>query len=76
QAQAGRILVVDTNPDIFTIANEMGGTYFINPNVYDKPIQDVIVELTDGGVAVSVECSGTVKVMRAALECCPRGWGE
>ncbi len=49
QAQAGRILAVDTNPDKFTLAKEMGATDFINPNDYDKPIQDVIVELTDGG---------------------------
>lgn len=76
QAQAGRILAVDTNPDKFTLAKEMGATDFINPNDYDKPIQDVIVELTDGGVDFSFECIGNVNVMRAALECCHKGWGE
>ncbi|EEL1950200.1 zinc-binding dehydrogenase, partial [Salmonella enterica] len=54
----------------------MGATDFINPNDYDKPIQDVIVELTDGGVDFSFECIGNVNVMRAALECCHKGWGE
>lgn len=48
----------------------------VNPNDYDKPIQDVIVELTDGGVDFSFECIGNVNVMRAALECCHKGWGE
>ena len=76
QAKAGRILAVDTNPDKFTLAREMGATDFINPNDYDKPIQDVIVELTDGGVDFSFECIGNVNVMRAALECCHKGWGE
>jgi S-(hydroxymethyl)glutathione dehydrogenase/alcohol dehydrogenase len=54
----------------------MGATDFINPNDYDKPVQDVIVELTDGGVDFSFECIGNVNVMRAALECCHKGWGE
>ncbi len=48
----------------------------INPKDYDKPIQDVIVELTDGGVDYSFECIGNVNVMRSALECCHKGWGE
>ncbi|EGH1892016.1 S-(hydroxymethyl)glutathione dehydrogenase/class III alcohol dehydrogenase [Salmonella enterica] len=76
QAKAGRILAIDTNPEKFTLAGEMGATDFINPNDYDKPIQDVIVELTDGGVDFSFECIGNVNVMRAALECCHKGWGE
>ena len=76
QAKAGRILAVDTNPEKFTLAREMGATDFINPKDYDKPIQDVIVELTDGGVDFSFECIGNVNVMRSALECCHKGWGE
>ena len=54
----------------------MGATDFINPKDYDTPIQEVIVELTDGGVDFSFECIGNVDVMRAALECCHKGWGE
>ena len=76
QAKAGRILAIDTNPDKFALAREMGATDFINPNDHDQPIQDVIVAMTDGGVDFSFECIGNVKVMRAALECCHKGWGE
>ncbi len=49
QAKAGRIIAVDTNPNKFVLASAMGATDCINPKDYDKPIQDVIVELTDGG---------------------------
>ncbi len=71
-----RIIAVDINPGKFDIARELGATDFINPKDYDKPIQDVIVELTDGGVDYSFECVGNVQLMRAALECCHKGWGE
>ncbi|NIF58102.1 S-(hydroxymethyl)glutathione dehydrogenase/class III alcohol dehydrogenase [Enterobacter sp. Ap-916] len=76
QAKAGRIIAVDTNPEKFTLAREMGATDCINPKDDEKPIQDVIVELTDGGVDYSFECIGNVNVMRSALECCHKGWGE
>ena len=76
QAKAGRIIAIDTNPEKFKLAGEMGATDFINPKEYDKPVQDVIVEMTDGGVDFSFECIGNVNVMRAALECCHKGWGE
>ncbi|AEQ95000.1 S-(hydroxymethyl)glutathione dehydrogenase/class III alcohol dehydrogenase [Xanthomonas oryzae pv. oryzicola] len=76
QAKAGRILAIDTNPGKFDLARSMGATDCINPKDYDKPIQEVIVELTDGGVDFSFECIGNVDVMRSALECCHKGWGE
>ncbi|EIL89121.1 alcohol dehydrogenase [Rhodanobacter fulvus Jip2] len=76
-AKAGRIVVVDTNPAKFEMARLLGATDFINPKDYpDTPIQQVIVELTDGGVDYSFECIGNVHVMRSALECCHKGWGE
>ena len=76
-AKAGRIVVVDTNPAKFEMAKLLGATDFVNPKDYpDTPIQQVIVELTDGGVDYSFECIGNVHVMRAALECCHKGWGE
>lgn len=75
-AKASRIIAIDINEDKFTIARQLGATDCINPNDYDKPIQEVIVDLTDGGVDFSFECIGNVKVMRAALECCHKGWGE
>ncbi|MBF3235584.1 S-(hydroxymethyl)glutathione dehydrogenase/class III alcohol dehydrogenase [Aeromonas veronii] len=75
-AKAGRIIAIDINESKFELARKLGATDCINPNYYDKPIQEVIVELTDGGVDFSFECIGNVKVMRAALECCHKGWGE
>lgn len=75
-AKADRIIAIDINESKFELARKLGATDCINPNDYDKPIQEVIVELTDGGVDFSFECIGNVKVMRAALECCHKGWGE
>src|SRR5690606_23977102 len=74
-AKASRIIAIDINEAKFDIAKKLGATDCINPRDYDKPIQDVIIELTDGGVDYSFECIGNVKVMRAALECCHKGWG-
>ncbi|OLQ75402.1 S-(hydroxymethyl)glutathione dehydrogenase/class III alcohol dehydrogenase [Photobacterium proteolyticum] len=75
-AKAERIIAVDINESKFELARKLGATDCINPKSYDKPIQDVIVELTDGGVDYSFECIGNVHVMRSALECCHKGWGE
>ncbi|MGB2078195.1 MAG: S-(hydroxymethyl)glutathione dehydrogenase/class III alcohol dehydrogenase [Vibrio sp.] len=75
-AKAGRIIAIDINESKFDLAKKLGATDCINPNDYDKPIQEVIVELTDGGVDYSFECIGNVNVMRSALECCHKGWGE
>jgi S-(hydroxymethyl)glutathione dehydrogenase/alcohol dehydrogenase len=76
QAKAGRIVAVDINPSKFELAKSLGATECVNPKDYDKPIQEVIVDLTDGGVDYSFECIGNVEVMRSALECCHKGWGE
>ncbi len=75
-AKASRIIAIDINESKFELAKKLGATDFINPKNYDKPIQDVIVELTDGGVDFSFECVGNVNLMRSALECCHKGWGE
>lgn len=75
-AKASRIIAIDINPAKFDIARELGATDFVNPKDHDKPIQDVIVEMTDGGVDFSFECVGNVQLMRAALECAHKGWGE
>lgn len=75
-AKASRIIAIDINESKFDLAKKLGATDFINPNDYDKPIQEVIVELTDGGVDYSFECIGNVNLMRSALECCHKGWGE
>ena len=75
-AGAERIIGIDVNPEKFTIARQLGATDCIDPTAYEEPIQQVIVDLTDGGVDYSFECIGNVEVMRAALESCHKGWGE
>ena len=75
-AGASRIIGIDINPAKEGIARELGADEFVNPKDYDKPIQEVIVDMTDGGVDYSFECIGNVQLMRAALECCHKGWGE
>ncbi|XP_068195665.1 alcohol dehydrogenase 1-like isoform X2 [Antennarius striatus] len=74
-AGAKRIIVVDTNPDKFEKAKEFGATDFVNPKDHDKPINQVLSEMTGGGVDFSLECVGKVEVMRSALESCVHGWG-
>jgi S-(hydroxymethyl)glutathione dehydrogenase/alcohol dehydrogenase len=72
---ADKIIGVDLNPDREAMARKFGMTHFINPK--DTPdVVAAITELTDGGVDYSFECIGNVNVMRQALECCHKGWGE
>jgi len=75
-AKAGRIIAIDTNPEKFPMARSLGATDCINPKDQGVPVQQVIVDMTDGGVDYSFECIGDVNVMRSALECCHKGWGE
>ena len=75
-AGASRIIGLDINESKFELASQLGATDLVNPKNYDKPIQEVIVEMTEGGVDYSFECIGNVNVMRSALECCHKGWGE
>ena len=75
-AGASRIIGIDINESKFDLATQLGATDLVNPKNFDKPIQEVIVEMTDGGVDYSFECIGNVNVMRSALECCHKGWGE
>ncbi len=76
QVKAGRIIAIDTNPAKFELARQFGATDCLNPNDYDKPIQQVIIEMTEWGVDHTFECIGNVNVMRAALESAHRGWGQ
>jgi S-(hydroxymethyl)glutathione dehydrogenase/alcohol dehydrogenase len=75
-AKAARIIGIDTNPEKFAMARTLGATDCVNPKDHSAPIQEVIVDITDGGVDYSFECIGSVNVMRSALECCHKGWGE
>ena len=75
-AKASRIIAIDINKEKFKLAKEMGATETINPDDHNIPIQEVIIEMTNGGVDYSFECVGNVELMRSALECCHKGWGE
>uniref|UniRef100_A0A672YQU9 Enoyl reductase (ER) domain-containing protein n=1 Tax=Sphaeramia orbicularis TaxID=375764 RepID=A0A672YQU9_9TELE len=74
-AGAKRIIAVDTNPDKFEKAKVFGANEFVNPKDHDKPISQVLSEMTNGGVDYSLECVGNVEVMRSALESTVQGWG-
>jgi len=76
-AGADRIIGIDLNPGRQAMARQFGMTDFINPReVGEDKVVQAIVDLTGGGADFSFECIGNVKVMRQALECCHRGWGE
>ncbi|KAK9818309.1 hypothetical protein WJX72_010383 [[Myrmecia] bisecta] len=79
-AGARRIIGVDTDVGKHQRARDWGCTDVVNPADHDKPIQEVLVDMTMedgfGGVDYSFECVGNVKVMRAALECTHKGWGQ
>jgi S-(hydroxymethyl)glutathione dehydrogenase/alcohol dehydrogenase len=72
---ADKIIGIDLNESKKELATKFGMTHFINPNEVDNVVE-AICDLTNGGVDYSFECIGNVKVMRDALECCHKGWGE
>ncbi|XP_064640193.1 alcohol dehydrogenase class-3-like [Lineus longissimus] len=74
-AGASRIIGIDINPDKFEIAKQFGATECINPKDHSKTIQEVLVEMTEGGCDYTFECIGNIHTMRAALESCHKGWG-
>lgn len=74
-AGADRIIGIDLNPAKEALARKFGMTDFLNPADVDNVVA-AIVEMTGGGVDYSFECIGNVEVMRQALECCHKGWGE
>ena len=73
---ANMIVGVDLNPARKEVARKFGMTHFVNPKNISGSLVDHIVELTKGGADYSFECIGNVDVMRDALECCHKGWGE
>jgi S-(hydroxymethyl)glutathione dehydrogenase / alcohol dehydrogenase len=75
-AKAARIIAVDLNPFKWNMAKAFGATDYVNPKDYDRPIQQILVEMTKGGVDYAFECIGNVHSMRSALESCRKGWGE
>ena len=76
-AKASVIVGVDLNNDRESLGRKFGMTHFINPSEYsEENLQVKIIEITNGGADYSFECIGNVKVMRQALECCHKGWGQ
>jgi len=74
---ADRIVGIDLNPEREKIGRHFGMTHFVNPDEVGRDkVVDAVVELTKGGADYSFECIGNVEVMRQALECCHKGWGE
>ncbi len=73
---ADKIIGVDTNPNKKAIAEQFGATHFVDPNEVGSDLVAYLVDLTGGGADYSFECIGNVEVMRTALECCHKGWGE
>ncbi|XP_008275484.1 alcohol dehydrogenase 1-like isoform X2 [Stegastes partitus] len=74
-AGAKRIIAVDINPDKFEKAKVFGATDFVNPKDHSKPINEVLFEMTNGGVDFSLECVGKVDIMCSALKSSAPGWG-
>lgn len=72
---ASRIFAIDISSEKFGVAKDLGATDCINPNDLDKPIQEVLVDMTTWGVDYTLDCTGNTDVMRAALEAAHRGWG-
>ncbi|MDG4603141.1 MAG: S-(hydroxymethyl)glutathione dehydrogenase/class III alcohol dehydrogenase [Defluviicoccus sp.] len=73
---ADMIVGVDTNPAKRAIAEKFGMTHFVNPKEVTGDLVAALVDLTGGGADYAFECVGNVKLMRQALECCHKGWGE
>jgi len=77
--QASKIIVVDVNEAKKEWATKFGATDFVNPAKDLKEgenIQSRLVDMTDGGLDYTFDCTGNVHVMRSALEACHKGWGE
>ena len=75
-AGADKIVGVDLNPAKKELAKRFGMTHFVNPSEVEGDLVPYLVDITDGGADYSFECIGNVNVMRQALECAHRGWGE
>lgn len=73
---ASRIIGVDINENKIGLSTSFGVNEFVNPDKEEKSIQDFLVGITDGGLDHTFECIGNVKIMRAALESCHKGWGQ
>ena len=75
-AGADIVVGVDINPNKQNLAERFGMTHYVNPNEVEGDLVAYLVDITKGGADYSFECIGNVEVMRQALECCHKGWGE
>src|SRR6056300_2104149 len=73
---ANMIVGVDMNNKKEAWGKKFGMTHFVNPSEIKGDLVNHLVELTGGGADYSFECIGNVDVMRQALECAHKGWGE
>ena len=80
-AGADMIIGVDLNPDREAWGRRFGMTHFVNA----REVGDVVAHIVNmtktpfdqiGGADYSFDCTGNVTVMRQALECTHRGWGQ
>jgi S-(hydroxymethyl)glutathione dehydrogenase/alcohol dehydrogenase len=75
-AGADQIVGVDLNPAKKPMAERFGMTDFVNPAEVEGDLVPYLVDLTKGGADYTFDATGNVQVMRAALECAHKGWGE
>ena len=73
---AQQIVGVDINAGKKPMAEKFGMTDFVNPKDISGDLVAHLVELTKGGADYSFDCTGNVTIMRQALECAHKGWGE
>jgi len=73
---ANMIIGVDMNNSKKEWGERFGMTHFVNPSEVQGDLVPYLVDLTKGGADYSFECIGNVNVMRQALECCHKGWGQ
>jgi S-(hydroxymethyl)glutathione dehydrogenase / alcohol dehydrogenase len=74
--RASKIIVVDIDEKKKSWAQQFGATDFVNPSKLSRPVQEELIEKTDGGLDFTFDCTGNVNVMRSALEACHKGWGQ
>jgi len=79
---ADMIIGVDVNGDKKAWGERFGMTHFVNPKDAGGDLVAHLVDMTKrgadqiGGADYTFDCTGNVDVMRTALECCHRGWGQ
>lgn len=79
QRKASKIIAIDTNDQKKDFCFQFGATDFVNPKTDLKDGETIVsklIDMTDGGLEHTFDCTGNTKVMRDALEACHKGWGQ